>query len=187
MKSKHQNLAAVSVLLLSAVAAFAYGIYRLKYVEDGVIIEPQPVFSQVSVPTAQEIRAMGELKQKFSELALPEDPISKPVAMEIFGYHRSDLFLSKSGEYVDVGADYTDYNLTFTFSAGRRRFCMIDGGFYSLGGRLPDGAEILQIDAHKVLVQKKERQIWVPLAAPDNITDSRTTLKRSSKKAGSGE
>lgn len=186
MKPKHQSLAVVSVLLLSVIAAIGYSVYQFKFVGDDIAVASPPVFQKISVPTAREIQTMGELGPKFSDLVLPDESVPGPVALEIFGYRRFDHPLAARGEYAGRSSENPDYTLTFTFSAGRRRFCIIDGFFYPQGGLLPDGAKILRIDPYKVLVQKEAQRIWIPLAAPKNVADTQPVVNKLSKKAGAG-
>lgn len=182
MKPKHQHLTAATVLILSVCTAIGYAIYRFQLSSPDIVVASPPKLSQISVPKQQDISAMRKLAPRFEELSYPNESTSEAVALEVFGYRRPGSVGSQTGGYQDEATERLDYALTFTFSSGSRRFCIIDGSFYPQGGLLPDGARIVRIDAHKVLVRKKERQVWIPLAAPDVQTIS----KKPSEKTDAG-
>ena len=182
LKSKHQNLAVTLVLVCSILAGLSYAIYHFQSVSYSESIGSTPVLSQVNVPTSKEMHTMGQLKRKLKDLAAPKESIRGPVALEIFGYRRPGFNRTGANDASDESLEQLNYVLTFTFSSGSRRFCIIDGVFYPKGAILPDGARIVQIEAYRVLIRKKERQIWIPLEIPANIAEDQAISQKPSKK-----
>jgi hypothetical protein len=163
-----------------------YTIYSFQSITNGESVGSAPIFSQVSVPTSQEMRTMGQLKVKFRDLSVPNESMPGPVALEIFGYRQPGYYSTETISASDESPEKLNYRLTFTFSSGSRRFCIIDGIFCPKGAILPDRARIVRIEAHKVLIQKKERQIWIPLEIPENIVKDQTITQKPSKKIDVG-
>lgn len=175
MKPKHQGLTATLILVLSLVIAIGYTGYSF---QDGTkpIKNVAPVMPvNINVPDPQEIHLMRRLSSKLKALSFPTDSLLERASLEIFGDKRSvDEILTDA----DVKNGYSknlEYDLTFTFSSGRRRFCIIDDVFYAQGETLPDGGKILQVEAHKVLIQKESKQVWIPLAISDAMIESQTS------------
>lgn len=170
MKPKHQGFTALLVLCSGLLFASGNLGYRFYFQGEGhePNIAPQTPPTSISVPGPEEVRIMGTLAPKLVEVSIPSASPGGPVTLEPFGYQRPQA----AGGFSDRGSGESEesstYALTFTFSSGARRFCVIDGLFYPQGGILPDGGRIVQIESHKVLVRKKESEIWIPLAAPDD-------------------
>jgi hypothetical protein len=186
LKPKHQSFAATVILIISVATGLTYAVYHLQSLDHDENNGAAPLFLQVSVPTAQEMNIMGQLKPKFRNLTVPRESISGPVALEIFGYREPMFKSNETGDAADESPRPLTYTLTFTFSAGSRRFCIVNGDFYPQGARLPDGAHIERIEAHKVLIRKKERQIWIPLEVPANMVKDRTKSPQLSKQSDMG-
>jgi len=64
-----------------------------------------------------------------------------------------------------AGEPGSDYQLTMTWVSGPNRFATIDGGFYSPGDRLPDGARVVEIESGRVTVVRDGRTAAVAIAA----------------------
>jgi hypothetical protein len=186
LKPKHQSLTAAVILVISVAAGLTYAVYHFRSVGHDENIGSAPLFSQVRVPTAQEMNIMGQLKPKFSDLSVPSEPTPGPVALEIFGYRQPVFRSNEAGDAVDESSGPLTYTLTFTFSSGSRRFCIVNGNFYPQGARLPDGAQIVRIEAYQVLIRKKERQIWIPLEVPVNTVENQTLSPQPSKQSDRG-
>ena len=176
LKPKHQSLAATVILIISVAAGLTYSIYRFRSASYDENIGSTPLLSQIGVPTVQEMNIMGQLKPKFKDLTTPRGSTPGSVALEIFGYRRSGFKPNEAGDVANESAGPFTYTLTFTFSSGSRRFCIVNGNFYPQGARLPDGAKIIQIEAYQVLIRKKERQIWIPLEVPINTVEEDQTI-----------
>jgi hypothetical protein len=182
LKSKHQSLAVIFMLLCSILASFGYAIYHFGFASDSGRVGSAPLLSQINVPTPRELHIMGQLKARLKDLAVPNESRLGPVLLEIFGYRRLEFNRTETSDALDESPEQLNYSLTFTFSSGSRRFCIIDGVFYPKGAILPDGAQIVRIKAHKVLIQKKEQKIWIPLELPANIADDQTISLESPQK-----
>ena len=72
-----------------------------------------------------------------------------------------------------------NYSLTLAFSARTIGFCVIDGVFCEEDSVLPDGAHIVSIEPHRVLVQKGDFLHWIPMT--DNLKSEHGKKRRPEK------
>jgi hypothetical protein len=121
--------------------------------------------SEFIVPDMTVLKEISNIESKMMELANPIEPASVS-DQSIRFWHYSDQnnsrykTLDQGGETVDFKATYA---LTFTFTSGEKKFCIIDGSFYPQGADLPDGGKILKIESGKVWVKKGELTTWILL------------------------
>jgi hypothetical protein len=188
MKPKHQGFAALLVLCLGLSGAGGFLGYRYYAPTNGnePMITPQASIAPISVPGPEEVRLMEKLTPKLAELSVPAAAIAEPVTLTLFGYQPPRIEGGDADEWSDESTEDLTYKLTFTFSSGPRRFCIIDGDFYPNGGTLPDGARIMQIESHKVLVRKKESETWIPLADPEHLPKMRSMSRKPQAKPEKG-
>jgi hypothetical protein len=58
------------------------------------------------------------------------------------------------------------YNLSFAFVSDSKKFCVINGKFYSEGNTLPDGALIDRVESERVRVYKNKLEKWLAVTGP---------------------
>ncbi|MGD9211377.1 MAG: hypothetical protein PVI90_11400 [Desulfobacteraceae bacterium] len=184
IKQKHQGAMAICILMVSIFATLSFVGYSFWFIENNPIATKPIILPQISVPSSKEIRMMRQLLPKLETLSVPSGIITGAVALEPFGYRRPEVGVGQAGGKPGDLSEESNYTLTLTFSSGTRRFCIIDGAFYPKGGVLPDGARIAQIRPHKVLIRKKERQIWIPLSIPKYPKGMQTMSKKSTRGTG---
>ena len=166
MKAKHQHLVSIACIMLAIGITAAYYASDIWKTDNTVIgrtgIPPLAVYPE---PSPMEIRLIDQLSPQLELLRHP------PVRQKI----PSDLRLLG---LVTQGADATgsvrakqakrqnvsDFLLSFTFSSGKKRFCIIDGVFYREGDQLPDESRIRKVVSRKVLLEKNGLRNWIHIA-----------------------
>jgi hypothetical protein len=163
MKRKHHALVA---LVLMALSSGAVGLHAYQSLAKGDGVRPafgrEPLRSQ-SAPAPNIIREIEKLDMELSSLAHPASTDPPEVNLTLFGYEPTS-----KPEHKGQGGEMAlppemNYSLSLAFSAGTRGFCVIDGVFCEQGSVLPDGAHIVRIEPHHVLIQKGEFLQWIPI------------------------
>ncbi len=120
--------------------------------------------ANASVPPPDVIEEMGKLDARLPSLAHPPGSDAPGVNLTLFGYEPiKKPKYNTQGKKVLLPPEM-NYSLTLAFSAGSTGFCVIDGAFYEEGSLLPDGAQVVTIEPHRVLVRHHEFKHWIPLA-----------------------
>jgi hypothetical protein len=164
MKRKHRALVA---LIFMGLSLGAVGLHAFQSLATGEGVRPafgwKPLTSQPA-PARNIIREIEKLDMELSNLAHPLGSDPPGVNLALFGYQPI-----RTGEYAAQGGEILlspemNYSLSMAFSAGTIGFCVIDGVFYQKDSVLPDGAHIVRIEPHRVLVQKGESLHWIPIS-----------------------
>lgn len=74
----------------------------------------------------------------------------------------SVAYSGENPEQWPAGAS-VNYAVTMTFVSDDQRYATVDGGFYEVGDRLPDGARIAAIEARSVKMTKEGGEYWANL------------------------
>ena len=165
MKRKHHGLISIVIIVVVLIPTAIYAVYFLQVPVKGNTVHFMDTPSEFIVPDMTVMEEISKLESKMMALANPIVPesVSDP---SIRFWHYSDQnnsryrTLDQRGENVDFKAAYT---LTFTFTSGEKKFCIIDGSFYPQGADLPGGGKILKIESGKVWVKKGELTTWISL------------------------
>lgn len=184
MKRKHYGLVAVTMLLLSVVFTGFYYVHSAKSLARRRSIVSFKPIEKISLPEAGEIKKIRELKTKMVKLAYPGIKDSSPVNLELFGYRplaRPGLHSGRQGKIASSTLPGLDYKVTFAFAAGDKRYCVINGAFYSEGTILPDGSRILKVEPYRVLVGKNKRTTWIEVSQ-SAIEKKKNNINVSSKR-----
>ncbi len=174
MKSKHRGLAATLILIICVFISIGYAWNYFQSDPNEIVLGAPMAPVQINVPNSEEVAFMRQQSSKLEAFSLPNGFFSGPVSLELFGYQRPEVRLEEDAGETDGASDKIPHLLTFTFSSGKRRFCIIDSAFYSQGEILPNGEQIVNISAHRVLIRKNDKQFWIPLAAPDDLAGNQT-------------
>ena len=163
MKIKYHNLLSTGIICMALVVAGAYTLGAAwKTTGEARIghLKPLPV---INVPGPTVMKEVEQLGKKMNGLAYPPQSDSSGVNLLLFGYE------PVKERRVAVGGRQTEspwrigHSLTFTFFSDRKRFCIIDGSFYSEGAMLPGGGKIVKIKPDRVLVKRQNSSTWIPL------------------------
>ena len=164
MKRKHHGILSAALIFLVAGAAVLYFMYGPWRVNRGIDSTPGKPLSEMAVPGLTEIKELQKLDAIMADLAFPRRADYGPVNLVLFGYwpkrENNDLKAKKED---DVPAHEKSYILTFAFASGKKRFCIIDGEFYSEGSTLIDGGTIVKIETVRVLIRKRNLNRWIQM------------------------
>ena len=165
MKRKHHGLISIVIIVVVLIPTAIYAVYSLQIPVKVNPVRFREISSEFIVPDMTVMKEISTLERKMMEVANPIGLESVP-DQPIRFWHYSDQdnsrykTIEQGGEKVDFKAAYA---LTFTFTSGEKKFCIIDGSFYPQGADLPDGGKILKIESGKVWVKKGELTTWISL------------------------
>ena len=166
MKKKHYGILSAALIFLvagSAVLYFIYGPWRKDRDVHPTLGKPLP---EMPVPGRAEIKELQKLDAIMADLAFPRRTDYSPVNLVLFGYRPERVNNKlKAKKENDVPAHEKAYKLTFAFASGKKRFCIIDGEFYSEGSTLLDGGTIVKIETVRVLIRKRNLNRWIQMTA----------------------
>jgi hypothetical protein len=188
MKAKHRYLFSIACILLAIGITVVYYASDFWSIDNTVPgrrdIQPLPVYPE---PSPMEIRLIDQLSPKLEMLRHPPVQKKTPSDLRLLGFvtqspGATGFFRAKQTNRQNI----TDFLLSFTFSSGKRRFCVIDGVFYQEGDYLPDESRIFRVAARKVLLEKNGLQSWIHIPARSDaqpqVPESGSSRKQSSAK-----
>jgi hypothetical protein len=165
MKRKYHGLISIVIIVVVLIPTAIYAVYSLQGPVRAKPFRSTGISSEYAVPDMTVMNEIFKLERKMIALANPTD-LESMSDQPIRFWHYSDQHYSpyktidQGGEKVNFNATYA---LTFTFASGEKKFCIIDGSFYTQGADLPDGGKIVKIEAGKVWVKKGELRTWISL------------------------
>jgi len=165
MKRKHHGLISIVIIVVVLIPTAIYAVYFLQVPVKSNTVRFMETSSEFIVPDMTVMKEISKIESKMMELANPIEPESvSDQSIRFWQYSDQNnsryKTLDQGGETVDFKATYA---LTFTFTSGEKKFCIIDGSFYPQGADLPDGGKILKIESGKVWVKKGELTTWISL------------------------
>ena len=165
MKRKHSGLLTFILIFLALSVTVLYAIHDHGKEIDKIRIssraKPLPI---ISVPASSLVKEIEKLEKIMTDIPRPQRPDLSPVNLSLFGYQKmGKLGFASRGKKI-VLPTRMDYNLSLAFTSGKRRFCVIDGTFYTEEGHLPDGARIIKIEPNRVLIGKRQIKEWISIA-----------------------
>lgn len=165
MKRKQQGLISILIVVFILIPTAIYAVYFLQVSVEGNTVRSPKMPSEYIVPDTTVLKEISMLEKKMTELANPVDLESLPdKPIRFWQYSDQPYHRYKTFNHGEEKANFnTVYTLTFTFTSGEKKFCVIDGSFYPQGAELQDGGKILKIKSGKVLVKKGELTRWISL------------------------
>ena len=163
MKRKHYGLLSVALILLALTATTFYAIkvsHRMAKEIRTSRIKPSP---SISVPDLAAIKEIEGLEERVMDLARPKRSDLSPVNLGLFGYQPMKKPKAIKRERTIIVPSHMDYSISLAFSSPAKRFCVIDGVFYTEGSSLPDGGEVMRIEPKRVLISKYRSKEWIPV------------------------
>lgn len=169
MKRKHHGIISIIIIVGVLIPTAIYAVYSLQAPLKRNTVRLPGTSSEFVVPDMTVMEEISKLEKKMAKLANPIEPESlsdQPIRFWQYSDQHDPRYNS-----IDQGEGKvnfkTAYALTFTFASGKKKFCIIDGSFYSQGADLPDGGKILKIESGKVWVKKGEltTRISLPVTA----------------------
>jgi len=165
MKRKHHGLISIVIIVVVLIPTAIYAVYFLQVPVKSNTVRFMETSSEFIVPDMTVMKEISKIESKMMELANPielESVSDQSIRFWQYSDQNNSRYktLDQRGENVDFKASYA---LTFTFTSGEKKFCIIDGSFYTQGADLPDGGKILKIESGKVWVKKGELTTWISL------------------------
>ncbi len=165
MKKKHFGPAALIIIILVFSATVICGIISVNAAKEKKHYKSPGPLPEISASNSIDLDKINRLTKEMPGLLKYKQ---KPGVIVY-----SDLSLFSNSQSVTTEAkdksgasDNTGYHLSFAFFSDTKRFCVINGKFYSEGNSLPDGALINTIEAERVLVSKNRLERWLAVAGP---------------------
>jgi len=173
VKRKFQGLMSIG-LMVSAVAIAAAYAASASWKAAGESQVPREVRPpEISVPGPAVMKEISQAGRAMASLAIPPGSDLAPPKLALFGYPK-DVFgqavLSKGiGGNHHIRKRPMDYTVSFAFTSGKKRFCIIDGSFYTEKSDLPQGGKILKIESRRIHINKDGVDKWVTVAGGVDI------------------
>lgn len=161
MKRKYYGLLSVALILLSLAATVLYAMKVSHRLAEEIRISRIKPFPSIPVPDPAAIKEIEALEERMIGLVRSRRSDLSPVNLSLFGYQPMDRPKVAARGREIVLPSHMDYSLTLAFSSGKKRFCVIDGAFYSEGASLTDGGKIVRIEPNRVLVSKHRLKEWI--------------------------
>ncbi len=181
MKRKYHGLLSASFILLALSGTVLFAMNASWETTGKLYISRLKPLPEIIVPSPAEIQEMEQLEKRMPGLVSPPKSEPTDVNLTLFGYQPMG-----SPRMVVHGKQTTyhvpaDYSLTFAFSSGKKRFCIVDGSFYSEGSNLPGGGKILKIEPKRVLVREHHFDRWIRLAEKTPGGERERTIEKTSQ------
>ena len=163
MKRKYHGLISIVIITILLVPTAIYAVY-FSQVPVGIdTIGLTKDLTEFTIPDKAVMKEISKLEKEMIHLANPvesESAADKKIRFWQYSdqYYGQHLTTDKGKENINFKAAYA---LTFTFASGEKKFCIIDGSFYTQGADLPDGGKILKIEPGRVWVKKGELTEWI--------------------------
>lgn len=163
MKRKHYGILSVVLILLALAATTFYAIRISHKMAEEIRTSKIKPFNSTSVPDPATIKEIDGLEERAMNLARPKRSDLSPINLGLFGYlPMKKPKAIKRGRKIIVPS-HMDYSISLAFSSIAKRFCVIDGAFYTEGSSLPDGGKIVRIEPKRVLISKYRSKEWIPV------------------------
>jgi len=181
MKRKHYGLLSIALILLTLTATAFYAIkisHRMAEEIRTSRIKPSP---SISVPNPAAIKEIDRLEERLMDLAHPKRLGISPVNLGLFGYQPMKKPKVMKRERKIILPSHMDYSISLAFSSPAKRFCVIDGAFYTEGSSLPDGGKVVRIEPKRVLIKKYRSKEWIPVRERIRQIEKEGKIRRKAK------
>jgi hypothetical protein len=165
MKRKYHGLISIVIIAILLIPTAIYAVYFSQVSVGMDTINLTKNLPEFTVPNRAVIKQISKLEKEMIHLVNPVE--SESVAdKKIRFWQYSDQYYGQQAT-IDRGKKSVNpkaaYALTFTFASGEKKFCIIDGSFYTQSADLPDGGKILKIEPGRVWVKKGDVTEWILL------------------------
>jgi hypothetical protein len=166
MKRKHNGLIAIVIMCVFLLPTAIYAIYSSQIAGGMDTARLRGFPSDFTVPDITVMKKLSSFEKEMVDIANPKIPKSA-LDRDIRFWRYSDQNYHRytaNGQKQEEIDSKTAHALTFTFTSGEKRFCIIDGSFYTQGAKLPDGGKIAKIEPGRVRVKKGKSTQWISLS-----------------------
>jgi hypothetical protein len=163
MKRKYNGLVAIVIIGAVLLPTAIYAVYSSQITGKTDTVRSTIFPPDFTLPDTAVMRKMSSLEKEMVDIANPKNTKSMLARDVRFwrysdqNYHRYTTDKQRK-EKIDAK---TAHELTFTFASREKRFCIIDGLFYTQGAELPGGAKIVKIEPGRVRVEKGKSGRWI--------------------------
>lgn len=181
MKRKHYGLLSVVLILLTLTTTAFYAIKISHRMAEEIRTSRIKPFNSISVPDPAAIKEIDRLDERVMDLAHPKRSDLSPVNLGLFGYQPMKKPKVIKGERKIILPSHMDYSISLAFSSIAKRFCVIDGAFYTEGSSLPDGGKVVRIEPKRVLIKKYRSKEWIPVRERIREIEKEGKIRRKAK------
>ncbi len=155
-----------------------YAIIAPFEISDETRISLPPPLPMMNIPGPADLKEIKQISKNLASLVNPPGSDLLPANLMLLGYHKNiHNKMGANQNHSQSGLnDQIHYSISFAFSSGKKRFCIIDGEFYKEQSDIPQGGKILKIESKRVLVSKHGINKWISLDG--SIKEIKTGKKR---------
>ena len=161
MKRKYSGFVTAGIFALAIGIAVVYSLQDFEPQRSEVRARTNRVLPQANLPDDSVLKEVAGLQQEMMQLVAlpaPEEDIVDLTALGQTPDPAAAHFDRANGNDRDL---HRGHRLTLVFCSENKNFCIIDGRFTSEGGLLPDGANVVRIEPHRVLLKKGAVLEWI--------------------------
>ena len=164
MKKKYYTPLSILIIILALLGTGVYGSLSIREAKSQIHFKSLGPLPEISAPVSKDILRINKLIQEMPKLSSPPQTRRASAGADLSLFSNFNQRLKNGG--METDSDEIGYSLSFAFSAENKKFCVINGKFYSEGNSLPDGALINMIEAERVLISKNKLQKWLLVTGP---------------------
>jgi hypothetical protein len=163
MKKKQAGLISILMICAAVGAISAYALKRFNETDQTIRFAAFKRSPDLILPSTEVMSEMQQLDKNMHVFAQPVGTDQTRVKLALFGFEpRKKVKHQAAKMEITVPRD-VDYTVTFAFSSGNDRFCLINGRFFTEGSKLADGGRVERIETSRVLIRKGDASRWVLL------------------------
>ncbi len=166
MKRKYNGLIVIVIMGAVLLPTAIYAIYASQIPSRIDTSRLRAFPSEFDVPDASVIKRLSILEKEMVDIANPK--ASKSVLdrdVRFWRYSDQNYHRFTTNNQMQENMDpKPTHALTFTFASSEKKFCIIDGSFYTQGAKLPDGGKIVNIETGRVRLKKGKSSQWISLS-----------------------
>ena len=182
MKRKYRGILAIGVAIATILGVVLYAVNFSASNKSYAKRLNAPLLDASNLPEPNIIKQVHPLSREMPGLVFPKSPESGTVNLSLFGYRTEKKLPDMPEETQTDGKEAQpsklEYSLSFAFSSGEKKYCIVDGKFYPEGADLPNGGKIEMIRSNCILVNRHGIGKWIFVTGPKIESDS---LKKKKK------
>jgi hypothetical protein len=166
MKRKHNGLIAIIIMGAVLLPTAIYAVYSSQIAGGMDTARLRAFPSDFTVPDTGVMKRLSILENEMVDIANPKTPkstLDRDIRFWRYSSQNYHRYTANGQEQEEIDSK-TAHALTFAFTSGEKKFCIIDGSFYTQGAELPGGGKIVQIESGRVRVKKGKSAQWISLS-----------------------
>ena len=165
MKKKHYGPAVVIMIILVFTAAVIFGMISVNAAKEKTYYKSRGPLPEITAFVSIDHEKINRLIKEMPSLlgSKQKAGIIDPPDLKLFNNFQS---VAAADEGKNTVSDNMGYHLSFAFVSDSKKFCVINGRFYSEGGTLPDGTLIDRVESERVRVSNNKLKKWLAITGP---------------------